>query len=478
MILNELIDFVGEYGELEITGISHNHNTVQIGEIYFCFSEDKNQAKSCVLTALKNGAVVAYSKFNFNLLRTIKIKNVRGEFAKACYNFYGRACDDLKIIGITGTNGKTTTSYIIGEMLKRNGKKVGIIGTSGVFYNGKTFDCPLTTPDADFLHKTFKDMRDDGVEYVIMEVSAHAIQQKRIEGIKFEIGVITNITQDHLDYFKTFENYENVKLSFFKKKFMKKAVLCADDCSVKKLFNTIKIPYKTYGLNNPADTFGIDIYCSINGSHFVANVYDSVVEIKTNLVGNYNVYNALAGLTVCKMLGLSDKELALGLNFINPVEGRFNVINVDGKYVVIDFAHSPDSLMNVLSVARKLTEKRVFVVFGCGGNRDKTKRAKMGEIAEKLADFVCLTDDNPRLENSLDIITDIEKGMKKNHFVEIDRKKAIKKMISLAMPGDIVIIAGKGAEKYQEIGSIKYPYNDFDVIFSIVNNNNESEELS
>lgn len=465
MLLKNIFETGSDFDSLEISNISRDSKTVQSGDAYFCLTKDENKALERCSEALENGAEVVFSSVNLPYSNAICVKDCRKVFAYACANFYDRACDDLKIVGITGTNGKTTTSYIIGEMLKRNGRKVGIIGTNGVFYNGKTLESPLTTPDADFLHRTFKEMRDDGVEYVVMEVSAHAIEQKRIEGIKFEIGVLTNITQDHLDYFKTFTAYEKAKLSFFKKEHMKKAVICGDDNSACKLLHGCKVPITTYGIYGPCDTFAIDICCSMNGSRFTSNVCDNVIEIKTNLIGQYNVYNSLAGLTVCKELGLNNQELALGLNFINPVEGRFNVIPMDGKYVVIDFAHSPDSLMNVLKAAKLLTDKKVYVVFGCGGNRDKDKRGKMGRIAESYADYVCLTDDNPRLEKSEDIIADIESGMKKNHFVEPNRKAAIKKMILLASAGDIVIIAGKGAEKYQEIGTVKYPYNDFDVVY-------------
>lgn len=451
--------------DIKVSKLSHSYENC--GDVYFCFSKDFQTAHDRCQKAIDNGSKIVVSNFEmpFDEDKYIVSKDCRSVFAKCCANFYHHACDKMKIIGITGTNGKTTTSHIVGEMLKRNGKKVGVIGTSGVYYDGKVLPCPLTTPDADFLHKTFFDMQACGIEYVIMEVSAHAIDQKRIDGIKFAIGVLTNITQDHLDYFKTFDSYKNAKLNFLTKQHVKKAIVCVDDENVQAFLPKSQVPILTYGIDSPSDVFGIDICCSMNGSHFVANVNDSVIEIKTNLIGKYNVENCLAALSVCKELGLDDKQLATGLNFINPVEGRFNVINIDGKYVIVDFAHSPDSLMNVLKTAKNLTDRRVFVVFGCGGNRDKTKRWQMGKVAEEFADYVCLTDDNPRTENSLEIIADIEKGMKKPHAVEPDRFLAIKKMIDFAQVGDIVLIAGKGAEKYQEIGTEKRPYNDFESVY-------------
>lgn len=462
VISNGLKKFQGREVEL----LTKDVDRVNENSVYFCLTGDVQKAKERCIEAKERGAMLVLSEQDVTGEEVI-VKDVRDLFANACANFYGRACDELKIVGVCGTNGKTTTSYVIGEILKRNDKSVGVIGTNGVCYNGKTFDCPLTTPDADFLHKTFLDMKNVGVEYVVMEVSAHAIVQKRINGIKFDVGVLTNITQDHLDYFKTMDAYEKAKLSFFCSEHIKEAVVCVDDERARHVYDVADVPITTYGIKNPADCFAIDACFSMSGTSFVANVCDSVMAIKTNLIGDYNVYNALASLCVCQKLGIGDKDLARGLGYVNPVEGRFNVINYTGRYVVIDFAHSPDGLMNVLKTARSLTEQKVYVIFGCGGNRDRGKRAQMGQIAEEYADYVCLTDDNPRLERSEDIIADIESGMTKPHMVEPDRKSAIKKMIDFAKPGDIVLVAGKGAEKYQEVGSEKRPYNDFDAVYGL-----------
>lgn len=462
-------DFIAENGLEKFVGrdvelLTKDVSAVNEKTIFFCLSSNREKAKLQCEQAKKNGAMLVVSGF-YGIGDCKNAESVRELFAKSCANFYERACDKLKIVGVTGTNGKTTTTHIIGEILKRNGISAGIIGTNGVFYGGKTFPCPLTTPDADFLHMTFRDMYDAGVEYVIMEVSAHAIAQKRVDDINFEVGVLTNITQDHLDYFGTMENYQNTKLSFFTSEHIKKAVVCIDDERAQNIFAGCDVPITTYGIKNPSDCFAIDICCSMNGSSFVANVCDSVLFVKTNLIGEHNVYNSMAALCVCQMLGLNEISLARGLNFVNPVEGRFNVVNLSGKFVVIDFAHTPDGLENVLKTARHLTDQKVYVVFGCGGNRDKGKRSQMGEIAEKYADYVCLTDDNPRLEAGEEIIRDIEKGMAKPHMVERDRKSAITKMIDFCTAGDILIVAGKGAEKYQEIGTEKRPYNDFDAVY-------------
>ncbi len=461
-----------DFDEIEIKRISRDSKAVKKDDVFFSLSHDREKSLFRCREALQNGAKVVVSNFNFELENHLCVSDVRDVFAHACATFYNRACDDLIIVGITGTNGKTTISHVVGEMLKRNGESVGVIGTNGVYYDGKKFDCPLTTPDADFLHRTFFEMRESGVKYVIMEVSAHAIDQKRINGINFEIGLLTNITQDHLDYFETMGNYEKTKLSFFSPEHIKKAIVCCDDKSAIKLLENTKVPTVSYGLFSPSDVFAVDVCCDLNGSRFVANVCDHIMEIKTNLIGQYNVYNSLAALSVCQSLGLDDLQLVRGIYFINAIEGRFNVINLSGKYVVVDFAHSPDGLENVLKTAKDLTEGKIIVVFGCGGNRDKGKRSQMGEIAEKYADYVCLTDDNPRFEKSGDIIADIEKGMRKPHFVEPDRKKAVVKMLEFARPGDLILLAGKGAEKYQVVGDEKIPYSDFDVVYDYFQDKN------
>lgn len=465
MLFSKIWDMEDIDNDFEFSNIQKIAEDVKRGDIYFCLTENIDKAKKRCALALKNGAKLVVTNFDFVSSRIKKVEDVRSAFSVCCKKFYDNACDDMKIIGVSGTNGKTTTTYIISNILKKNGNKVGLISTNGIYFNGKRIDCGMTTPDADVLHKAFFDMRKNGIEYVVMEVSAHAIAQKRVDGIKFDSAVLTNITQDHLDYFGTMENYEKTKFSFFTSQHTKKAIVCVDDERARKLIDIADIPVVTYGIDNPCDCFAIDLMCDINGSRFVGNICDDVVEIKTNLIGKYNIYNSLAGLCVCQDLGLDAKMLSQGLNFINPVEGRFNVINLSGVYVVVDYAHTPDGLMNILRTARDLTDKKVYVIFGCGGNRDKEKRAIMGKIAEEFADYVCLTNDNPRFEQPQQIIADIEKGMKKPHFVETNRNVAINKMLNFSQKGDIVIIAGKGAEKYQEIAGQKLPYNDFDAVY-------------
>ncbi len=453
------------YDKNDFLSITKSFEDANEHTLCFCLTNAREKSEILCEKMRKNGAKLIFSNFDISKAGVVRVENLREVFSLSCKKFYNSCCDKMQMIAVSGTNGKTTTTHLIAKILSKNGVNVGIVGTSGVFYNGQVFDSPLTTPDADFLHKTFYEMRSAGVQCVVMEVSAHAIAQKRVDGILFDVGVLTNITQDHLDYFETMENYEKTKLSFFTKEHIKNCVVCVDDERAKKVLDFVDVPTVTYGLKNPADTFAIDVCCSLCGTHFVANVCDEVLKTKNKLVGEYNVYNTLASLSVCKILGLDGEKLRLGAENLQPIEGRFNVIPVGDKYAIVDYAHSPDGLYSILNAVKSLATGKVFVVFGCGGNRDKGKRSQMGEIAEKYADVVCLTDDNPRWENSMDIISDIEKGMKKGHFVEPNRSFAIKSMLGKACVGDIVVIAGKGAEKYQETRGEKKYFSDFDVVY-------------
>ncbi len=451
----------------DVKNITKDCENISKNCVYFCLTDEKIKAQKRCEIALQNGADLIFSNFDFDSEKHIKLSSCRKAFSACCANFYDHACDKMKIVGITGTNGKTSICSIVNQILSQNNVKVGVIGTNGVFYDGKEFPCPLTTPDADFLHKTFFDMHKAGVEVVVMEVSAHAVVQNRIDDITFEVGVLSNITQDHLDYFKTMENYQKAKLDFIKRDRVLHKIACIDDERIFKNLDFEKFNVLSYGVKNPADIFAIDTKYSLLGTTFVANVNDEIVISKNKLVGLWNVYNSLAALAVCQVLGLDSKQLESGICAVTPIDGRFNVLTVLGRSVIIDFAHSPDSLKNVLLTVKNLCKGRVFLVFGCGGNRDKTKRIEMGKVAQEFADVVCLTDDNPRFENEMQIISDIEKGLTKPHYVELDRQKAIEKMIKLSSAADFVLVAGKGAEKYQEKDGKKIFYNDFDAVLKI-----------
>ncbi len=451
---------------MEISGIKHDSRVVVPGDIYVCLDGVNTQGGRYVGDAFKNGARIVVSEKDLGISSQVIVKDARSAFALISKNFYERACDKLKVIGVTGTNGKTTTVNLVADILKCAGHKVGIIGTMGVSFNGKEIDSGFTTPDPNMLHKYFYDMLSDGVEYVVMEASAHAIALKKLEGIMFDVGVLTNITQDHLDFFQTMDRYADCKLSFFDKGNMKLGLVCADDERARKLLSVANLPTLSYGLDNPSDVFAVNIDSSFKGSNFVCNCMDEIFNIETNLVGRYNVSNALAAIGVCRAVGIPSKVIAKSLHYISPVEGRFNVVKHSKCNIVVDYAHTPDGLENVLKTARELTSGKLIALFGSGGNRDKTKRPIMGKVACKYADEIILTSDNPRYEDPQAILTDIASGIQDVPCVILEnRSLAIHLGLGMCGKNDTLVIAGKGGEKYQEIKGKKLLYNDFDEIY-------------
>jgi UDP-N-acetylmuramoyl-L-alanyl-D-glutamate--2,6-diaminopimelate ligase len=305
-----------------------------------------------------------------------------------------------------------------------------------------------------------------------MEVSAHAIYFNKIGNIIFETGIFTNLTQDHLDFFNTFDKYKNVKASFFNSKHIKSAIINYDDPSAVDLCKNCNVPFVSYGYKNPSDIFAIDISQSIGGCSFIINLFDDIKEIKIRLLGEFNVSNALAAATTCKLLGIETEKIAEGLLNLKKVDGRLEYIgNFNGGDIFVDFAHTPDGLKKILESLKALNPSRLICLFGCGGNRDKIKRPLMGEIVGENADFCIITSDNPRYEDPLDIISDVETGLRRvtKKYVTIqERKSAIDYGIKLLTQGNILVIAGKGGENYQEIMGIKHIYNDNAVINEIL----------
>ena len=461
-------EYLQELSAMEISGICIDSHKVKTGELFVCLKGGVSDGNNFIAEALSKGARAFITEEASQLANAIVVKDARKAFSRVCKNFYHKACDKLNLIAVTGTNGKTTSVNLIAEILRGAGKNVAKVGTMGIEYNGKCYETGFTTPDPDILHKHFFEMVNAGVEYVIMEASAHAIALKKLDGLKFEIGVLTNITQDHLDFFGDMSHYAQTKLAFFNSDNMKIGVVCADDGYAQKLISSSQnLTILSYGIENPSDIFAVNIEEGFEGTCFVCNCFDEIAKMKTNLVGRYNVTNALASIIVCRVLGLSLKEVANYIKYVNPVEGRFNVINHPKCNVVIDYAHTPDGLENVLKTARPLTKGRLFVAFGCGGNRDRLKRPIMGKIASQLADKVFLTSDNPRNENPFSIIREIESGIDKNkpYAIYENRTEAISKALDECRKGDTLVIAGKGGEKYQEINGKKIPYNDFDAVY-------------
>lgn len=469
--------------DIDIAGIESNSEKIQNGYMFVAIKGNDTDGHDYINDAIEKGAKVILIEEGCDLKKIklvdgvtiIMAPNTRIALACVASNFYGNPTKKLKLVGITGTKGKTTTTYMIKDILERAGKKVGLIGTIGTFINEeKIIDNDRTTPESLELQKIFKKMVDNGVEYVIMEVSSQSLKLHRVDKCKFDIVGFTNLSEDHISEkeHSNMQEYFEAKLELFK--------LCttgftnADDlygAKIQKLFPDNAIT--TYGIDNYANVMARDITVSNTYADFRAKLTDRNERIKVGIPGRYSVYNALLAICITKKLGIDSEVIKEGLANIK-VPGRSEMVENNKEIpIMIDYAHSPKSLESILETVKKYTQGRVICVFGCGGDRDKSKRKIMGEISGRLADYTIITSDNPRTEKPEDIINDIEDGIKgvtKEYKIITDRKKAIANAIKIANKRDIIILAGKGHETYQEINGEKYPFDERKIIKEIMDN--------
>ena len=458
--------------DVEISGLCADSRKVKKGDLFFCYKGEKFDSHSCAAQVAAAGAaaLVCEKKLGCPLPQII-VPDGRAAVAKAARAFYGEADKKLKLVAVTGTNGKTTTTYMLDSVFRAAGKKCAIIGTLGISYAGRFIAPELTTPDPVYLHSVFRDMADCGVEYVFMEVSAHALYFDKIAGLKFEAGIFTNCTQDHLDFFADMKEYAAAKKRLFEGGRCRFSVLNSDDAAGREIARFAPSPV-TYGLKNPADVFAVDVEERITGVSFVLNLFDELYEIRLKMPAVHNVYNAMAAATCAKLLGINIGTIAGGLSSLKSVPGRLECAgSFNGAHIFVDFAHTPDGLEKSLQSLKKLCKGRLYCLFGCGGNRDRSKRPLMGAVAAKYADFLIITSDNPRYEDPFDIIREIEEGVKpsgKAYITVTDRETATEYAVHLLKEGDVLLVAGKGGETYQEVMGIKHSYNDNTVIKNII----------
>lgn len=381
-----------------------------------------------------------------------------------CYlvkNFYGEPKIDL--IGVTGTNGKTSTTYMIESIMRRNGIKTGVIGTLGVKVGEEklvTFTKTSTTPDILELYRILEAMSEKA-DVCAMEVSSHGLAQERVSGLWFKVGVFTNLTRDHLDYHKTMEEYYSAKKKLFT--VSEKAVINADDSYGKRLLSECKNAV-SYGINE-GDICAFDIEKTASGSHFSVVLGGEKVDINLKIPGEFYIYNALAAIAACHIMGVSNGAIQEGISFVSEISGRMESLDIDGVNVIIDYAHTPDGLLKVLKTLRNIQSGKIICLFGCGGDRDRSKRPIMGRIATENSEITIVTSDNPRTENPNEIIIDILTGIKKDNYIVVpNREKAIYTALSMADRGDTVLLAGKGQEKYQIVGKEKFPFDEREIV--------------
>jgi len=471
--LSELLTNVSfeilQNGKDEILQIEIDSRKVKPETLFICLRGLVSDGHKFIDSAVAAGAAAILTE-DRNIVvpldvSVIYVENTRKAMAYIAANFYGNPAKKLRLIGATGTNGKTTTTCFIEEILRICGRKTGLIGTNGARMGLMPMEIPFatsTTPDPLELHKIFAQMVDAGVQDVVMEVSSHALALFKMEGLTFDVSVFTNLTQDHLDFHGTMENYRLAKAQLFTQSDY--AIVNIDDDSTPTILaHHGDDPFLTYGLENAAD---------LNAIHIEHHADCSVFELdgrrfRLNPKGRFNIYNVLAAIGTAKVLGLNIANIQEAVKNISGVPGRIqSVPNERGFNVLVDYAHSPDGLINIISAVREFTTGRVITLFGCGGDRDKDKRSKMGKIAGEMSEYCILTSDNPRTEDPFDILAQVEDGVKpvaKLYEVIENRRDAIFAGIKLLKPGDSLIIAGKGHEDYQIIGTTKHYFSDFEV---------------
>lgn len=457
--------------------------------IKYLIDNTKNENK------LKNSCFVCINGFNFDshtisnflkekgvkflvcekevetLLPYIIVENTRKELGYLASNFYNNPSKKMKIIGVIGTNGKTSTTNIIKQLCDLNNIKCSLIGTSGVYINNKRLKETLTTPDPLLLNELFYKMEKAKSKVVVMEISAHAIYLNKVDFLKTDTLIFTNFSQDHLDFFKTMDNYKNVKFSYFNKYNTKNAIINIDDLAGEELYNKIKdiINTKTFSINKKSDLQAKYIKLQLNRSEFTIKTENESLNLKTRIACEFNIYNILSAILALKTLKFT-KNLYKNISKLKPVLGRFNIKKVkNNSFAIIDYAHTPESLKSVLENIKKLSNKKIITVFGCPGNRDETKREIMGKIAYKYSKKVIITTDNPKYENPLIICNEILKGAKEKGVIIEDREKAIN-FAYKNLNNNILLIAGKGSETEQDINNLKIPYSDYKVLNNCIKN--------
>lgn len=452
------------FSDVDISGISYNSKTTKIGDIFICLVGEHSDGHKYAESAIKNGAraIVTEHELEINIPQVI-VNSTRFEIANFANKFYNSPSKEANLIGVTGTNGKTTVTHLVQKIFEKNYKKCSLIGTLGYKLSSEDEykDAKHTTPQAPELQETLDlIIRKENIKNIIMEVSSHALEQNRVGGCEFNTAILTNLTQDHLDYHITMDNYfESKAILFNNLKPGSFAIINADDKYADRFIKAVPEGVKviTYGIKNKADISATDIKFSLSGAEFIC-IIDGQGSYKVKLLmnGMFSVYNVLAAFCAGIVNNIPIQTCIEALSDTKGVAGRFEAV-VDKPLVIVDYAHTPDGLKNVLTAAKEITPSgsSLICVFGCGGDRDATKRPQMGAIAEEIADKIVITSDNPRSEDPQQIITDILTGLKsintQNVFVEADRGKAINLLTSISKPEDVIVIAGKGHEDYQII---------------------------
>ena len=489
--LIEGLDIINTSGDIsgEVSDVCFSADQCEKNSLFVAVSGLKNDGHDFIAEAISRGArFIVYEKdIPFpSSVKAIKVSNSRRALGVLAKNFFDNPSGKLVLVAVMGTNGKTTITYLLESILKAAGFKCGVLGTVNYRYNNKTYPAPNTTPESYEMQKIMRAMADDGVTHVVAEVSSHAVDLKRVDDCDFNLGIFTNLTRDHLDYHLTMENYFQAKKRFFaeilpqsKKVHAQKMAINADDPWGRRILREVSLPALTYGIDSDCAIKAVRYELSLSGIKAEINLSGENVFIASPLIGKFNLYNILAAMGAAFILQISPAVIKKGIENLSNVPGRLETIASSANInVFVDYAHTDDALRRVLQNLTELKKKRIITVFGCGGNRDRGKRPLMGEAAASLSDLTIITSDNPRLEDPLTIIAEIEAGIDPaqaqkttpdnlrlengTHVYTVisERRKAIEAAIHAAQSGDIILIAGKGHEDYQILGTQKIPFDD------------------
>ena len=476
MRLKKILDMIVvdkkiNFKNYNIKAITHNSKDVIKDSIFIAISGSEFNGNNYINDAVKLGAkcIVTEQEIYMENVCVIIVKNARKTMSMMAKNFYNKVCDSMTIIGVIGTSGKTTTTHIIKELICSNDNNIGIIGTNGIYIDNIRLDNNFTTPDPLELHYALYQMKMLGVNTVVMEVSAQAIIQYKMCGIRLRIGVFTNITSEHLDFFGSMEKYVKTKMDYFNISNMDEAIINVDDFYGREIAYKANLPVVSYGVEAPANVFAVDIISSMERLRFVVNALDDVYSIDTRLVGKYNVYNIMSAITVAKLLGVDRKDIFDRVNNLHLIDGRFNVYKYYKANVIIDFAHTVDSIDRLLSFVYENKQGKIITLFGCVGYSDREKRRKMTDAVLKYSDYMIITTDNRGETPFAEIENDMVDGVSIDRYTAIeDRKSAIIFGLNMLQDNDTLVIMGKGAENYQKIGKEKIPYSDIDIVQELI----------
>lgn len=458
--------------DTEITHVCVDSRATQKGSLFVAVPGNRCDGGHYARQAVDRGAVCVVCQSELPPdLPWVKVRDARLALSQLACRWYGHPSRQLTMLGVTGTNGKTTVTYLLRHILQRTGMKTGLIGTVQNIVGEQTLPAQRTTPDALQIQQLLSAMTKNGCSHAVMEVSSHALDQHRAEGIDFAVGIFTNLTEDHLDYHGTMGCYCDAKAKLFQ---MSRMGVCnADDPWTERLLAGASCPSVYYGIHNPAEVWAEDIFLHSRSVDFTVCTARTRTPVHLGVPGRFSVYNALGAIAACGELGIPPEECAAALATFPGVAGRMEVVPTPGKpyTLLIDYAHTPDALENVLKTVRGFAQNRVIAVFGCGGDREREKRPLMGHIAGKLADLTIITSDNPRTEEPMAIIRDILPGIagaEDKYIVEPDRRGAIALAMGRAAAGDVIVLCGKGHETYQEIGDKTIPMDEREIVRSLL----------